>query len=267
VTAQRTTQRRRHDPQGPNLRDAGLPERLSPPGARIGLMGGSFNPAHEGHRHLSRLALDHLGLDELWWLVSPQNPLKPAAGMAPLPRRLAQARAFAKDSRLRVTDIERHMGTRYTLDTVRALKRLYPRARFVLVLGADNLAQLARWRGWTALFREVPIAVFDRPTYAPRALGGAAAEHFAGRRLEPRWGPTLADRRPPAWVFFHTALNPASSTALRAAQKAREGKARGEHLGETLEDMTSPTRARSTTRSPSRARPSKSKSRRSRSAS
>lgn len=237
-------------------RAAGLPRRLAPPGARIGLLGGSFNPAHDGHVHLSRLALARLGLHEVWWLVAPQNPLKRAEDTAPLSRRLAGARACAKDARLRVSDIEHRLGTRYTIDTVRALKRLYPRARFVLVLGADNLAQLSRWRAWKTLVQEVPIAVFDRPTYAQRALGSAAAERFARWRLEPRWGATLADRKPPAWIFFRTALHPASSTALR------EGKAR-EDRKDRLEGMTSRSRARTRAASessrkvptPSRSRP------------
>ena len=220
-----------------DLRAAGLPRRLAPPGARIGLLGGSFNPAHEGHVHLSRLALAHLGLHEVWWLVAPQNPLKRAEGMAALSHRLAGARACATGARLRVSDIENRLGTRYTIDTVRALKRLYPRARFVLILGADNLAQLPRWRAWKALFHEVPIAVFDRPTYAQPALGSAAADRFARWRLGPKWGATLADRKAPAWIFFRTALNPASSTALR------EGKARKD-TKDRLEDMTSQSRAR-----------------------
>ncbi|MFN0042687.1 MAG: nicotinate-nucleotide adenylyltransferase [Alphaproteobacteria bacterium] len=213
---------------------SGLPAAPHPPGARIGLLGGSFNPPHDGHRHLSRLACAHLGLHEIWWLVTPQNPLKPARGMAPLPQRLVQARAAARRARargadlarVRATDIEARLGTRYTIDSVRALKRLYPRVRFVLVIGADNLAQLVRWRGWKQLFAEVPIAIFDRPTYAAPALDSAAAEHFARWRLDARWGAKLADRLPPAWVFFRTALDPTSSTALRARRAKSERQVR-----------------------------------------
>ena len=248
------------------LASSGLPASPHPPGARIGLLGGSFNPPHEGHLHLSRLACAHLGLHEIWWLVTPQNPLKPTRGMAPLPQRLVQARAAARrpcaqgadparvqgadparvqgadparvqgadharvrgvdHARVRATDIEARLGTRYTIDSVRALKRLYPRVRFVLVIGADNLAQMARWHGWKRLFAEVPIAVFDRPTYAAPALDSVAAEHFARWRLDARWGAKLADRLPPAWVFFRTALDPTSSTALRARRAKNERQVR-----------------------------------------
>lgn len=213
------------------LRAAGLPATLYPPGARIGLLGGSFNPPHEGHRHLSRQAAAHLGLHEVWWLVAPQNPLKPTQGMAPLPTRLADARSAASglDS-VRVTDIEARLGTRYTIDTVRALKRLYPLARFVWVIGADNFIQLPRWRAWKALMAAVPIAVFDRPTYASRALDGAAAGQFAASRMDPRLGRHLADRRAPAWAFFRTALDPSSSTALRARKAESERRMRLEGM-------------------------------------
>ena len=133
-------------------------------GRRVGLLGGSFNPAHEGHLHISRLALDHLGLDELWWLVSPRNPMKPARGMASFDERLAGARTVAADPRIAVSGIERRLGTRYTADTLRALGARFPRIAFVWVMGADNLAQISRWKDWTAIFEAVPIAVFDRPS-------------------------------------------------------------------------------------------------------
>ncbi|MCX7355236.1 MAG: nicotinate-nucleotide adenylyltransferase [Alphaproteobacteria bacterium] len=202
---------------------------LRPGAPRIGLLGGSFNPAHDGHLHLSRLAIRHLGLHELWWLVTPQNPLKPVRGMAPLPARLAAARALARDPRIRVTDIEKRLGTRFTLDTVRALKRRFPRAHFVLVIGADNFIQLPKWRGWMRLMREVPVAVFDRPSYSDSALDGAVAERFARRRIDPEQARGLAYRKPPAWVFFRTALHPSSSTALRQRRAERERRMR---LGE-----------------------------------
>lgn len=199
---------------------------LRPAAPRIGLMGGSFNPPHDGHLHLSRLALRHLGLHELWWLVSPQNPLKPMRGMAPLPARLAACRTLARDPRIRVTDIEKRLGTRYTLDTVRALKRRFPNVHFVLVIGADNFIQLPKWHGWMQLMREVPVAVFNRPSYSDSALGGAAAERFARRRIDPEQARGLAYRKPPAWVFFRTALHPSSSTALRQQRAERERRMR-----------------------------------------
>lgn len=183
---------------------------------RIGLLGGSFNPAHAGHVHVSLEALKRLDLDEVWWLVSPQNPLKAADGMAGLEQRLAGARAItAAHKRLRVTDLERVLGTRYTIDTVRALRRHYPRARFVWLMGADNLRQLPRWKGWAALVESIPIAVIDRPGFAPAALSGAPAHRYARTRLAPEAARSLADRAAPAWTFLYTRLNPLSATALR----------------------------------------------------
>jgi len=184
---------------------------------RIGLIGGSFNPAHGGHLHLSRLALTHLDLDEVWWLVSPQNPLKPMAGMAPLAERLAWARRMAApEARIRVTGIEERLGTRYTADTLHELQRRFPRRRFVWIMGGDNLAQLPRWARWIEIFRAVPIAVFARPTHFSNILAGIAARRFAHRRVPVVAARRLADMPPPAWAFFHTRLDPRSATAIRA---------------------------------------------------
>src|SRR5690606_10326285 len=155
-------------------------------GLRVGLLGGSFNPAHAGHRHISLEALRRLKLDEIWWLVTPQNPLKPVCGTAPLDRRVAAARRVADHPRIRVTDIERRLGTRYTADTLAALTARFPRTRFVWLMGADNLAQIHRWRHWTRIFHTVPIAVLDRPTYSLKASGGVAARRFARYRVSPR---------------------------------------------------------------------------------
>jgi nicotinate-nucleotide adenylyltransferase len=187
---------------------------------RIGLLGGSFNPAHDGHIHLSGHALRLLALDEVWWLVSPQNPLKPEAGMAPFARRLAGAERLARrHARLRAVDVEARLGTRYTADTLAALTRAFPRARFVWLMGADNLAQLPAWRRWGRIFELVPIAVFDRAPYSFRALAGAAAKRFARFRRPERDADRLAGMKPPAWIFFRTALHPASATALRAKRR------------------------------------------------
>ena len=200
--------------------------RVSHAVSRVGLLGGSFNPAHDGHLHISAMAIEHLALHELWWLVSPQNPLKPVAGMAPLPSRLATARRTARGPRIRVSDVERELGTRYTIDTVRALRARYPELHFVLVIGADNLAQMPAWHAWDELFQELPVAVFDRPSYSQRALGGVAALRFAGWRLDPRFGPQLAYRAPPAWIFFRTTLNPVSATGLRKRETAHDIRAK-----------------------------------------
>jgi nicotinate-nucleotide adenylyltransferase len=183
------------------------------PRLRVGLLGGSFNPAHEGHRHLSLVALKALRLHQVWWLVSPQNPLKRSAGMAPLPERLASARAVARHPRIRVTDLERRLGTRFTVDTLAALRRRWPRIDFVWLMGADILAQLPRWRRWTAVMTGVPVLVVDRPGHAYIALASAAARRFRQARV--RWPQALPGRSPPAWCFLWARRNPASATAIR----------------------------------------------------
>ena len=194
--------------------------RARPPKRRIGLLGGSFNPAHEGHRHISLLALRRLGLHEVWWLVSPQNPLKPRAGMAVFDERLAAAKAAAGDHRLRVSDIERRLGTCYSVDTVARLKRRFRRHRLVWIIGADNLPTLAAWRRWPALFRAIPVAVIDRWPYSRYASVVKPAKRFARQRLAERRASGLARSKPPAWMIIHGPLHPASATALRAANAA-----------------------------------------------
>lgn len=194
-------------------------------GRKIGLLGGSFNPAHEAHREISLTALARLGLDEVWWLVSPQNPLKPVAGMAPLSRRLSEARQLARHPRIRVTGIEARLGTTYTADTIAALKRRFPDLSFVWLMGADNLIQIDRWQGWQRIFRAVPVAVFARPSYCFRALAAKAAQRFARSRLPEHKGRLLARRRPPSWVFVHGRLNPISASAIRARLGGEEPRA------------------------------------------
>jgi len=195
--------------------------RLPPPGARIGLLGGSFNPGHEGHAHVAAEALRRLGLDEVWLLVSPQNPLKRADGMAPLSERLASARRLARHPRVRATALETLLGTRVTADTLAQLRACFPRVRFVWLMGADNLRQIHRWGRWTEIFHRVAVAVFDRPTYSLGALSAKAAQRFASRRLRASRGARLVRRRPPVWVFLRIRLVAQSATALRA--RARRG--------------------------------------------
>ncbi|QEX19512.1 putative nicotinate-nucleotide adenylyltransferase [Hypericibacter terrae] len=193
---------------------------------RVGLLGGSFNPAHEGHRQISLTALHRLGLDEVWWLVSPQNPLKPEAGMAPLAERMATARAVARDPRIRVTDIESRLGTRFTADTLEKLTRRYPGHGFVWLMGADNLLQIHKWRDWQRIFHLLPVAVLARPSYSLKALSAPAAQRFLRSRWPERLGRRLVQAEPPAWLLIHGPLNPASATAIRAARRMgrREGK-------------------------------------------
>jgi ribosome silencing factor RsfS/YbeB/iojap/nicotinate (nicotinamide) nucleotide adenylyltransferase len=170
---------------------------------------------------LSLIALRRLDLDAVWWLVSPQNPLKPAAGMAPFAERLEQARRVAAACRaIRVSDFESSLRSRYTADTLLALRRRFPRLDFVWLMGSDNLGQLRRWERWPQIFQAMPIAVFDRPSYSSRALAELPARRFAGRRLPTAASRRLADASPPAWVFFHSRLDPASASRIRAVRGA-----------------------------------------------
>lgn len=155
----------------------------------------------------------------MWWLVAPQNPLKPVAGMAPFAERLAAARDFARHPRIRVLSLESELGTIYTADTIAALQALYPRQDFVWLMGADNLAQIRHWQRWRSIFARVPIAVFARPTYCRRALAELAAQRFARRRIAPP-ARRLARLDPPAWVFLPVKLDPSSATAIRSHRGA-----------------------------------------------
>lgn len=188
-------------------------------GQTIGLLGGSFNPAHDGHRHIAQQALRRLGLDWVWWLVSPQNPLKSPAEMAPLRARMASANRKAQHPRMVVTAVESDLGTVYSAETMRRLTLLFPRQRFVWLMGADNLGQIARWRAWQSLYDRAAVAVFARAPYSGKALHGQAALRFRAARLPDATCRSLARHKRPAWVFLRTRLHPASATALRAAAK------------------------------------------------
>jgi nicotinate-nucleotide adenylyltransferase len=184
---------------------------------RIGLLGGSFNPAHGGHRAISLFATRALALDELWWLVSPGNPLKDGDTMAPLAARLDSAQRMARGSRIRATAIEAKLGTRYTVDTIGALKRRYPRHRFIWLMGADNLLQFDRWKQWREIARTVPIAVIARPGYN-RAARAAPAMGWLRRFVRPaaavkHW----TNWRPPALVLLRFVPDPRSATRIRQA--------------------------------------------------
>jgi len=185
--------------------------------ARIGLLGGSFNPAHRAHRRISLAALDMLGLEEVWWLVSPGNPLKPKKGMAPLPARFTAARAMARHAPIRVTAIERELGTIYTAETLAALVRRFPQHRFVWLMGADNLAQFHHWRDWRSIARTMTIAVATRPGYDAGALM-APAWGWLRRFVRPvAMAKEWTSWRPPALVLLNSPPDPTSATAIRAA--------------------------------------------------
>ncbi|MDE2133499.1 MAG: nicotinate-nucleotide adenylyltransferase [Alphaproteobacteria bacterium] len=188
---------------------------LRPPGPvakglRIGLLGGSFNPAHVGHLYVGEVAMKRLGLDYVWWLVAPQNPLKPIADTAPLEDRLAAARALVgRRPRLIVSDLECTIGARYTIDTLKALTRRFPEVRFVWLMGSDNLEQFHRWRRWIEIVALVPVAVVERPGSLLAPLRAKAMERFARRRAQ-------ALRRPPAIIVVDGRRNEASASAIRA---------------------------------------------------
>jgi nicotinate-nucleotide adenylyltransferase len=191
-----------------------------PRGKKIGLLGGSFNPAHAGHLYISRMALKHLKLDEIWWLVSPQNPLKDKSSLAPLAQRLASAERVARCSaRITPTTIETTLGTRYTVDTLQALENAYPLTNFVWLMGADNLSQIHRWKNWKSIFRHVSVAVFDRAPHSARSCESRAAKYFSAAQVPENDAGKLALMKPPAWVFLNVPRHPASATALRQAKK------------------------------------------------
>lgn len=190
--------------------------------SKIGLLGGSFNPAHEGHREISLAAIDWLGLDAVWWLVTPGNPLKDAGHYAPYEQRLARARAVADHPAIIVSNFEERKGLRYTVDTLDVITAIWPDARFVWLMGADSLACLHEWKDWRRIFTTVPIAVFNRPGYEKAPAESVAAREFAAFRLDGRRAARLADAEPPAWAFFPDTANPESATRLRAQKKIRE---------------------------------------------
>ncbi len=191
---------------------AGLPIALA--GMRVGLLGGSFDPAHEGHVHITEMALRRFRLDRVWWLVTPGNPLK-AHGPAPLAERIAQARHIVHDPHVEVTGIEAQLGTRMTRDTLAALQALYPRVRFVWLMGADNMVQFDRWDSWREIAARVPIGVIARPGWRmPARFSRAARMLWRDRQPETQAG-QLADMVPPAWALINVPLNKQSSSAIR----------------------------------------------------
>ena len=200
--------------------------RLSPPfdaapprhaTARIGLLGGSFNPAHGGHREISIAALNYIKLDAVWWLVSPGNPLKDPGAYAPYEERLAKARRVADHHRIVVSDFERRKNLQYTIDTLDAIQTLWPDMGFVWLMGADSLMTFHLWRDWKSIFARTPIAVFNRPGSETAPEEAEAAQEFSRFRVETEKAATILSEEPPAWTFIAATSNPLSSTALRTA--------------------------------------------------
>lgn len=185
------------------------------PRQRIGLLGGSFNPPHAAHRQISRIALQRLKLDRVWWIVTPGNPLKAGGDLAPQAERIAACRAVAQDARIVVTGFEAALGSAFTAATLSFLRTRYPCTRFVWIMGADGLPQFHRWGQWRDIFRTVPVAVIDRPGWHLRAMSSKAAGTFARARV-PAWrAARLADATPPAWTFLTGPLTNLSSTEIR----------------------------------------------------
>jgi len=205
-------------------------------GMRIGLLGGSFNPPHEGHALVTRLALTRFGLDGVWWLVTPGNPLKSRAELAALHERVEAARRLIGGPRVAITDIEAEIGARYTYDTLAWLSRRAPGVRFVWLMGADNLRQFSLWRHWRDIADLVPIAVIDRPGSTLRAMSSRAAVALARWRVPEGEARLLADRKPPAFLFLHGPRSELSSTLLRksapgAAERQGEAAAEAPAIG------------------------------------
>ena len=179
----------------------------------IGLLGGSFNPAHAGHVHISQEAIKRLGLDAVWWLLSPQNPLKPPKGMAPYEQRAAHAeKLLAPEKRIHLSHFEAEHGLQYTCDTIAALQSTYPQHHFIWLMGADNLAGFHRWRSWQNIANYIPICVFDRAPFSFSALRSRTALRLASKRVTPR---ELAHRSAPAWAYLFIPRHAASATEIR----------------------------------------------------
>ncbi|MBG1233537.1 nicotinate-nucleotide adenylyltransferase [Aestuariivirga litoralis] len=188
------------------------------PQQRIGLFGGSFNPAHEGHRQVALYAMKRLQLDWVWWLVSPQNPLKSSAETSDYAERMALTKFMANHPRFVVTDIEKQIGSRYTAETLRVLKQ-HSDAEFIWIMGADSLGSLSRWYQWTEIMGDMQIAVLARPGYSIRALSSKAAIRYQHKRIPGDRPQALGSKAPPRWVFISMPLRKESSTALRAVAK------------------------------------------------
>lgn len=190
---------------------------LAVPGQAIGLFGGSFDPAHAGHVHVSRWAMRRFGLSRLWWLVSPGNPLK-SRGPAPLAERLLAARRIMPDPHVEITDLEARLGTRMTVDTLTALRHAYPGVRFVWLMGSDNLVQFHHWDDWRRIAQLVPIGVVTRPGSLLPARLSRSARILASHRLPAERAHLLARMAPPVWCMVNIPLNTMSSTAIRAGR-------------------------------------------------
>ena len=189
------------------------------PSPKIGILGGSFNPAHEGHLEISKSALDYLELDFVWWLVSPGNPLKDKRELEPFDHRVEEAKKIIDDPRIVVSEMERNLETRYTIDTLEKIKANLPRYHLVWLMGADNLEQFHEWKDWRKIAETVPFAIFNRPSYSKACLDSTAAKALKDYRVSDEDARLLHRLEPPAWVFYEKTKNPMSSTEIRSKIK------------------------------------------------
>lgn len=187
---------------------------------RIGLLGGSFNPAHAGHKLISTIAIKRLKLDYVWWIVTPGNPLKDNRALPPQLTRMAQSQKLANHPRIKITGFESQIQTRYTYDTIMYLKRHCKNVKFVWLMGADNLSQFHHWRNWRNIANQMPIAVIDRPNSTLRSMHSKAALNLQKFRISERDASVLVRRKAPAWVYLHEQRSPLSSTILRKRKGA-----------------------------------------------
>jgi nicotinate-nucleotide adenylyltransferase len=194
------------------------------PGMKIGLFGGTFDPPHDAHRAACLIAMRRLGLDRVWWLVTPGNPLKDTRGLSPIEERIAAAKRLADHPRIIVTGFEAAIATRYTFDTIAYLKAHCPEVDFVWIMGADNLRSFHRWENWRGIASMVPIAVVDRLGPSLYAVGGPAGQALTRYRIPENAARSLPGRKPPAWVYLHGLKSPLSSTALRAARRLSQNR-------------------------------------------
>ena len=187
-------------------------------GMVIGLFGGSFNPPHAGHALVAEIALRRLGLDQLWWMVTPGNPLKNRADLAPLATRIKACEALVSDPRIKITAFEQSFGVTYTANTLRLIKAKNPLARFIWIMGADNLRSFHRWQNWRTIAETFPIAVIDRPGATLAYLSSTMAQAYSHARVDEDDAGILWTKTAPAWMFIHGPRSTLSSTALRNAQ-------------------------------------------------
>jgi nicotinate-nucleotide adenylyltransferase len=188
-------------------------------GMVVGLFGGSFNPPHPGHRLVAEIAIRKLGLDQLWWMVTPGNPLKSKRHLAPLSERLALSEKLAEDPKIRVTAFEKALGLHYTAQVLACIKKRNPRVRFIWIMGADNLRDFHRWQNWQAIAQTFPIAVVDRPGATLSFLSSIMAKTFDYARIDESHATTLGRTPAPAWTFIHGPRSTLSSTAIRRAKE------------------------------------------------